>query len=637
MWNKKNEQGYALLIVLFLVVFIMIVTVVFMRGSISNAKQEQKVDQNHLSYTAAEMGVDYYNALFTNQFLGVRQQIWNDNLIKFKNEIEAKGFTGNIKDLAVTFQGEIANEIIGELQRVNTSVVPSDVYYHKEKENFQISFSSSKEIQIVGNIVGDYHNGKDANLYMKLAFPIPSLLLEEEGDGSSNGGGGSFEFPNLRLSDLQIGTVDTVNKVQVSDEKMYASKKIYGMTNVLVRKKDDLHLSEIESNISSVDIWATGNMQSTKLYGNENVSIQVNGKFQTGNIQDNKVKLKIISFDDWTSSSNIYGNKDVTILTNGKFESGGQVDSNTGPLFIDATKSYSSGSLSKNKDVSVLTNGQFSTGLIELNTGKLTIKSDGKFQSGNLQYNDNVIIETRGGVQAKLIEGNKQRISIKTTGDFQSEKLQFNDNVNIEAKGNFQSDLIIGNKGSLVIKAIGDFQSKKIQNNKNGYIQTNGKFQANGVYGNENMEIYSKYDFESNDMIQDNTNLTIWTNDEFQTNGVIYGNKGVTIFSKNDFQSGKIQNNENLKIVTLNGFKADSIYLKENSTICVGEKFDVSGQIDIPSTSHIYLLQKTNKSNSRIEVLGKADWESKCGVSLSGGTGVNENTHWEPPVIAVKY
>ena len=60
MKSLKNEQGYALLIVLFFVVFIMIISALFMRGSISNAKQERIVDNNNLAYNAAEMGVDYY-------------------------------------------------------------------------------------------------------------------------------------------------------------------------------------------------------------------------------------------------------------------------------------------------------------------------------------------------------------------------------------------------------------------------------------------------------------------------------------------------------------------------------------------------------------------------------------------------
>jgi Tfp pilus assembly protein PilX len=75
MEQRKNEKGYALLIVLFFVVFIMIVSALFMRGSISNAKQERIVDNNNLAYNAAEMGVDYYVHKIGNIEKAVRKEV----------------------------------------------------------------------------------------------------------------------------------------------------------------------------------------------------------------------------------------------------------------------------------------------------------------------------------------------------------------------------------------------------------------------------------------------------------------------------------------------------------------------------------------------------------------------------------
>lgn len=56
----RKEQGYALLIVLFAIVFITVLTAVFMRGAISNARQSQTIDKNNLVVVSAESGVDYY-------------------------------------------------------------------------------------------------------------------------------------------------------------------------------------------------------------------------------------------------------------------------------------------------------------------------------------------------------------------------------------------------------------------------------------------------------------------------------------------------------------------------------------------------------------------------------------------------
>ena len=54
MKKHQNEQGYALLLVLLLVVLIMIISTVFMRGAISNMKQEKVVDQSNLAVVVAE-------------------------------------------------------------------------------------------------------------------------------------------------------------------------------------------------------------------------------------------------------------------------------------------------------------------------------------------------------------------------------------------------------------------------------------------------------------------------------------------------------------------------------------------------------------------------------------------------------
>lgn len=60
MLKNKNEQGYAILLVIMLIAFIMIVSVSFVTASISNAKQERTVDTNNLAVIAAEMGIEYY-------------------------------------------------------------------------------------------------------------------------------------------------------------------------------------------------------------------------------------------------------------------------------------------------------------------------------------------------------------------------------------------------------------------------------------------------------------------------------------------------------------------------------------------------------------------------------------------------
>lgn len=104
--NKNNEQGYAMILVLLLIVFITIISAVFLRSSISNAKQEQIVDKNNLAVVSAEMGVEFYETAISNEYY--KRQVELDNLVK-KMIAETK------KDKLVNYEG-IRTEVAKKLK-----------------------------------------------------------------------------------------------------------------------------------------------------------------------------------------------------------------------------------------------------------------------------------------------------------------------------------------------------------------------------------------------------------------------------------------------------------------------------------------------------------------------------------------
>ena len=85
MKRNTDEKGYALIIVLFSIIFITVITAVFMRGSLSNIKQEHRVDESNLTVTAAEAGVDYYSWEFKKEY-----QKNKATLIAFAEDLEKK-------------------------------------------------------------------------------------------------------------------------------------------------------------------------------------------------------------------------------------------------------------------------------------------------------------------------------------------------------------------------------------------------------------------------------------------------------------------------------------------------------------------------------------------------------------------
>lgn len=60
----ENQKGYALLVVLLMVVLFLGVSATFMAGSLSNAKQEKTVDTSNQAVASAEMGARYFSTDF---------------------------------------------------------------------------------------------------------------------------------------------------------------------------------------------------------------------------------------------------------------------------------------------------------------------------------------------------------------------------------------------------------------------------------------------------------------------------------------------------------------------------------------------------------------------------------------------
>jgi hypothetical protein len=75
----KKQNGYALLLVLFLVVFFIGLSAVFMAAAFNNSKQEITVDVRNQSVVAAEMGVKLNLNNLTNE-IKVLNQAYKDSM-----------------------------------------------------------------------------------------------------------------------------------------------------------------------------------------------------------------------------------------------------------------------------------------------------------------------------------------------------------------------------------------------------------------------------------------------------------------------------------------------------------------------------------------------------------------------------
>lgn len=197
----KNQSGYALLIVLFLIVFIMTVSAVFLRGSISNAKQEIRTDKKHLSYMAAEAGVDFMKIALINEYYSKEETLD----LEVKRRIAATNKNKTVeyeeiqKDIALMLEGYLSDRIKIELNKKHELI---NNYSYQLTEYKIVTNSVPGEIVVNGIINGMKLNNESKKLELESVieytqkFVVPNYNPADLSNG--NGESGLLGLPNFK-------------------------------------------------------------------------------------------------------------------------------------------------------------------------------------------------------------------------------------------------------------------------------------------------------------------------------------------------------------------------------------------------------------------------------------------------------
>ncbi|WP_039042196.1 hypothetical protein [Sporosarcina sp. ZBG7A] len=662
----SNERGYALLIVLLLVVLIMSISAVFMRGAISNAKQEQRVDKNHLSVVSAEMGVDYYATSFTNRYYEVKDRVWETTVAEFKAAMADKNFDGNVTKLAKFYDDRMKNELRIAFDEVEHMLTPTGTSFKLESEKFDINYTVNP-IAIEGNIEGHYLDGKESILKLSMEFDAPSVLAKGSGedveveepkeDPLPDGG-----LPSLTYKPFTIPQVDPIDHLNITKEVDIISESNNQKTRTVYKKENINSNENVQGYGKSVSMQSHGNITLGKLYGNNNVDIRSNGEFSIGQIQANTGYLTLISKGNISSSNFFNVNNNVTIRTGGNFAGSSQLDSNTGFLDVQVKGNMSSSSVSNNPNVNILTNGNYTTGDMWKNDKRLSLKVEGNIIAEKIHYNENTNIETKGNFTSKLINKNTPAITIKTDKNFTSEKIQDNNKVDIQAKGDFQASGLEKNLDSLNLYVGGNFNStEQLLSNNYLNLYSGGNVTINGVFNsNTPAKVYAKGNYTSGN-VQGNSNLDMYSGGNVTINGVLNSNVPVKIQSKKNFTTGNMQSNSNLEIlsggdftvngfmnynllkttiITKNNFVSGQIQENPNLTLSAGGNIDVGGILygntksRLFSKGNITTKNIQNNSNFKMVALGNLNAENVYLKSDSlvcvGGNFIRKSLSMEP-------
>lgn len=117
----KNEQGYALVVVLLLVVLFLGFFATFLAGSLNHITQERTVDTSNQSVAAAEMGVLYYTASFEKELelelLEIQKEI-NERLEILK-QCETCNFEEDLRQLNIEKKEDFKEAVVKKVDDLN--------------------------------------------------------------------------------------------------------------------------------------------------------------------------------------------------------------------------------------------------------------------------------------------------------------------------------------------------------------------------------------------------------------------------------------------------------------------------------------------------------------------------------------
>ncbi|SKA90853.1 hypothetical protein [Sporosarcina newyorkensis] len=424
---QKNEKGYALIIVLFAIVFITIITAVFMRGALNNAAQEKTMDNNNLAIVAAESGIDYYsfelkkaydekelNSLLTNLLKNAVQ----DMIDKKKTSIDYNEIQEKLADRVIDNLIDIIRRI--DLKQQNNTYDMSDDYEHilliestvPGRENVITPLISEQNLEngqtkitLTGKALGKQKNvDNQKDLAFVLAFYIPNIELLVDGnldeDDNSNG-----------FDDILIPKDICKNTVKIENENcLFLTNKTSDLE--YITKKSLVYLNGDYSGWKSVKIedstFRMANMTSGSYFDIRDSNFYVKGNLS----KHGNTKLQ-----------------DSTTYIGGNFAESGSIDFQKSNITIGGMFGYQSSQNNKIQDSVMKVGLDFnSPNLVTIQGTHLTVGGMMKFNSGGILEYSNLKIGEELNAPSKLYTKNSQLaigryLQLNSGADFQDTKM----------------------------------------------------------------------------------------------------------------------------------------------------------------------------------------------------------------------
>ena len=612
----KSETGYALIIVLFAVVFITIITAVFMRGALSNMTQEKTVDENNLVVVSAESGVEYYTWEL--------KKVYDEVALKAEfNSLERKAIEREESPIDYLFiQSEIAknfedklNKRASELESETAKALNNVDYSHKLITVDVVRTIEKGDIifTVKGTVRGYLPQSvklqeKDKILVFELSYRFPKVELAGGTVPVDPGvvppsGGSLVMMPSLKepvepLSPMKIIGIPKQGVICISSD------------NKIENKKCDVNgISESSYTIKKSSIYLNNTLNSWGTISIVNSFMNIIQNFTSKNI--------VIEDTEVVVGNDITANGGSTSLNKTKMKAVNYT--NTGQDSIakfDAVQMALSGNLTIQR--ANIQNSVISTKNLTINS------SNNKFNKTDLKVTNSY---TSGGV---VIENSNLDIggSLTTNGDPLFHVKESNVSISGDVRTTKGSDI-----ENSTIKIVGNFINNhltlKIDESD---VYVGGSVSATNGTDLEDVNMVVMGDYSSSQIFKiDDTNLRI--------GGILtLGNGGEmedSLLIANRITSGNALKLED-SVVYADYIKLDIMNLEE-SKVCVKD-FNVRSLV-IDDDSNIYYSNSSSHKRKNIIKLSTDEFEKKCSIISSDvpkdpatpqATG---SVKWQPPVL----
>lgn len=302
MMKNRYDSGYALIIVLFAIVFITVITTVFMRGALSNFQQDQRIDESNLTTTIAEAGVDYYTWELEDAYRSNEQ-----SLVTYADELVTQGSAGGKVPNYTNIQRLVANKLKTILYNRAENFIGKEYsineYWHKieklEPEQFKIEIVDSNQlisVAVTGNVQGHFEGDYPVKrvLEFEQRFNIPtfqklpvssSIVIGQILDVPEWININKPKTPCLNKSKIESSCYaghknEVSNVVQIDKSKLYVDKQFNTKKSMKLEDESDLFVKE-NFHVNKLKL-----QNKSRVFVGKDLDVQSNEKDNTLELED---------------------------------------------------------------------------------------------------------------------------------------------------------------------------------------------------------------------------------------------------------------------------------------------------------------------------------------------------------------